>query len=1149
MGNPMFRNWLWLAILMAILFGGRAEALQTEAEVQAGTDLAASQLEAEIAQLQASIAKTQNEVSKLQVALSRYTPEHAKHAKITSTIAELQDELQRLELALNTAQQRQDAATAICIYIGPRPALDTESPGKVYREQLAELDLLVTVDRDFAEAERRLAVLRLRAMGPPAFDGQREVVTLATSRLAEVQLAQRAPDRALETAQNLLTRRPVDALATDEWFRPAKQEWIELEREWLQDARLISLRKLAAKELERRSAAPVGTEVVVPAEVTDEIWRDIQEGDGGLVRAMGTAAVPALEQLVVLSIDRVQPSAVADPQRDPLTWLMEVAPLRAVEMMAQHVDQRSIVWRKRILRVMNARADLWSNMGNWNKRQTAARQFVGNDDWQQILDVLASDLALWEDTRGLISWSAEVVQWTPVQESVVRGLMLDGNPEHFALITSPGRGPFWQEDTDAERALLRDALNDSRPEVREFAASRLSDAHDFVAGLGSGDPVVVHAFAEASVKQARERLRKGVNVKDLDPERRELWIEAMLAQLPGTAIEDRILLAVALTQENLREYVSAEQLTVIVNDPDPGVRVQIFNRFDLGDKESALPSDREFHLLRALLGDPSEDIRIMILRTDSWQQAPTRLTLDELLQLAGDESAQVRATLAWLQITDEATRAALYTRLAADSHEDVVGAVDSKVQFLVREDDATLPGLMPYFEARVENPHHPALPNPDMPRGNAFEFLKDVDGFATALNFARENPEAPATRSLVRYWNFVRGQSQLQTQLLLGQSAEDLAYLLKAAAAQLDGPVPSGVRTTNGVPYFEFENSLRELNSHDTPELERAMQMLADDRSASRVIRLHAYAWLMANRPESSLDACLAFVREPIWEGATLKDQNLSTAIQSLSRFTALEYRNRFALQIVESPDIPRLIASELAENYKPASQGGVEVSRAMLKRWLTLDTNDSPASDALRHIGGIPGEVEPALMRRALRIGSLSSAALFAFAQLKDPQYLPDLREALNPTWIGYAESRHSFAKDVAFTISQYMTDEAAEVLLEGVGIAETDEVRQACFDALERIRLYQEARERIGRHSSSAEKRDEAVRELVTMLDDPDPVTVVAAIRGLAALGAIDELPTLIRLMKHADKDVKAAAQAAVARLTEPAPKSDGSDAPGDR
>lgn len=1149
MGNPMFRNWLWLALLLAILFGGRAEALQTEAELPAGTDPAALQLEAEIAQLQASIAKTQNDLSILQVTLSRYTPEHAKHATVSSEIAELQDELQRLELALETAQQREDAATTLCIYIGPRPALDTDSPGKVYRQQLAELDLLVTVDRDFAEAERRLAVLRLRAMGPPAYDGQREVVVLATERLAEVQLAQRAPDRALETAGSLLTRRPTASLEADEWFTPARPEWIEREREWLQDARLVSLRKLAQNELERRSRTPeIAVTPMSPAapDVTDEIWRDIQEGDGGLVKAMGSAAVPALEQLAVLTIDGVQASAVADPQRDPLSWLMDVAPMRALSLMAEHVDQRSIVWRKRILRAMNQRARSWLGVSTWEASQSAARPFVENRDWQQILDTLATDLTLWEDTRSLMYWSVRVKQWTPVQKSVVRDVLLDGEAAHFALLTAPGRGPFFNHDTEDEAELLRAALNDARPAVRAYAAERLDDPIDLMAGLPIADLVVRTAFAEASSKLVHNRLRGVRSNADVAPEDLQRWVAAMVAELQGGTRENRLQLARALTHPSLREHVAAEQLTAIVDDPDEQIRLELFGRFELGNADRMPLSEREFHLLRAMLDDPSAAVRALILRVEASSEQPTRLTREELLALAEDDWPDVRGALAWLEVPDTGTRVALYAQLAADPVEDVVRAVESKVQYILRQDRSQLTTLLPYFEARLANPAHPALPKALMPTGTAHEFMQDATGLAMALRFARTHPDAPATGALVRFWSYARHNAQKQVGLLMAQSAEDLAHLFEAAARQLDDPLPSGV---GGSPRFEFEGVLRDLMEQDSPELEGAMRIIAADQTAHRVIRVYAFAWLMSKRPETTFDAALGYFREPTWEGVTLQDNNLDNAIRTFARYSARDYRNRFALQVIESPQIPNLIAASVTQDYLPEEPGGVEVSRAMLKRWLTPDEAYYAADDALRHLGGEPDAVDPTSMRLALRSNSLRNAALFALAQLKDPQYLPDLRDCLNPSWIGYHESRHKFAMETAFTISQYMTDEAAEVLLEGVGIAETDEVRQACFDALERIRLYQEARERIGRHSSSAEKRDEAVRELVAMLDDSDVAIVVAAIRGLAALGAVDELPKLIHLMKHADEDVKAAAQAAVARLTEPAPKSDGSDAKSDQ
>lgn len=1075
----MFRNWLWLALLLAILFGGRAEALQTE------NDSAAQ--------------------DERRPAVIQETP---------------------------------------CVYTGPRPAIEVKSPGKVYREQLAELDLLVKVDRDFAEAERRLSVLRLRAMGPPAFDGQREVVVLATERLAEVQLAQRAPERALATAENLLTRRAPQSLEADEWFTPANEEWIELEREWLADPRLISMRKLATTELERRHRAPEIAVTSVPPDVTEEIWRDIQEGDGGLVEAMGSAAVPALEQLVLQSIDGVQASAVADPQRDPLTWLMEIAPERALELMAQRVEVESVVWRKRVLRAMNRESARWSGRSEYEARKQAALVYLRIADWQAILDAYVSDLSLWEDTRDLLGWNAEFMEWSPAQERVVSGLLLDGRADHFALIAPAGSGPFRWFRSEGERRLLRAALLDPRPEVRHFAAENARSALDFLGALEGADEVVRHSFA----KRSEELSRRG-EAQELDSETRDAWIDAMVSLMQDPSVGVRRPIAKVLSSPQLRELVSPDQLSVIVDDEDPVVRQTIFDRFDLGNSSRRMLDEGEFGLLRAMLDDPSADIRFEVLGAEYARGKPTRFSAEELAAVARDASPKVRGALAWLELPDDASRTSLYAQLAGDADADVVQAVDSKVQNLLREDKSRILPLMPYFEARVNNLEQSMFTDSPAPRGPGYDFLQTAPGLEIVARYASAHRDPRAVASIV--WTLVNQLRQPSDQpaVLAAQfvtwPAEVLAYVLKTSAELPGKPDAAGIVA---VEEFRLGRLMEELQGRDDPQLEKAMLQLSQDASAQRVIRLYAFAWRMQHRPETSTDELMAFLSAPIWDGVTLKEPSLREALRQLALHIHRDVRNAVALRIVQTPEIERLVATEVTDHYLPDEPGGIEVSRAMVAHWLDQGTSYSPAGAALRHLGAIPGEVDPALLRHALRNTNLRDVTLGVLAKLKDPQYLPDLRDCLNPTWIGYAETRHRFAKDTAFTISQYMTDEAAEVLLEGVGIAENEEVRQACFDALERIRLYQEARERLGRHSSGAEKREQAVQDLVALLDDKDTATVVAAIRGLAALGAVDELPKLIRLMKHADEDVSAAARDAVMRLTEPAPKSDGSDAQGD-
>ena len=54
--------------------------------------------------------------------------------------------------------------------------------------------------------------------------------------------------------------------------------------------------------------------------------------------------------------------------------------------------------------------------------------------------------------------------------------------------------------------------------------------------------------------------------------------------------------------------------------------------------------------------------------------------------------------------------------------------------------------------------------------------------------------------------------------------------------------------------------------------------------------------------------------------------------------------------------------------------------------------------------------------------------------------------------------------------------------------------------------------------------------------MLDDADPAFRVQALRGLATLGAVDQMPAIVRRLKDADERVRKAAEAALDALNAP-------------
>lgn len=1037
-----------------------------------------------------------------------------------------------------------------CVFIGPRPALDGDDPGAEYRRQLAELDLLVRVDRDFGEAARRLTVLCLRAMGPPAYEGQREVVTLATTRLVDARMAMRDMDGAADALDRMLERRDPASLDADEWFVVATPEWLAKERAWLADPRLEGQRKQVRSWREARQRAVEGSapesgrdvagERAGPAgpsldALAEELMRDLMEGDGALLEAMGSAAVPALEHLTRNSTD-IEPSWVAKVEKDPLYALMRTAPERALAVVSEDLDRAPLMWRKRVARAMK-HAKVFAL---YRRDQRGVNRVLREHRWLDVLDELLADPAMFEDCTELLREQAQFSEWTETQAAAVRRYLDDA--ETLSSQQLYKTWPFYRGDANDrleqagyESVLglrqvreLQHALDSSMSGVREYAAVDLKQHRLPTAFLGHLDPEtprVLQEFVRASYDAPAE----------LDADTRARWKEAVTSLLSAKDDEVRVEAANLVTHPARRTEFTAEEIAPIVTDEVADIRRSLFRRFAIGSQQRIELTDGEVVLLRELLDDPDAEIRFDVLRVESARQQPTWLTRDELLARTKDASPKVRGALAWLVYGDPAVELEVYARLGADADREVVGAADSKIQHLVRNEDQPLERFLPYYAARLANAANPALAK-DGVRGMPREFAALLpDGFAMTVHHVAARPGGVEEQQLLEMLPHMRRQwSSEFTAALSKLPAEDLAYLLHAMGSRAGEPLK---QAGSSLRKYEFHREQEDLLELDTPSLAQATRVVSEDRTAHFVARAYAFAWRMRHRAAESRDAFLAFLHEPSAEAAGRAgdtDVGESHVIRVLATHIDGDVRNALCLTIVEDRAISDAIAFGVTRYYFPERDGGVDVSRAMAARWLQPGDVSYYGKLAIENLGGVAGEVDPAALREALRHPSLKEPALAAYGQRKDPALLPDLQEALNPTWIGYAEERHRFAKQVADTISRYMTDDAAEALLQGVGIAENEEIRQACFDGLERIRLYQEAQERLNRRDVGKEKRDEAVAELASMLSSDDAATVAAAAKGLAALGAVDELPALIRLMKHADASVRAAATEAVERLT---------------
>ena len=85
----------------------------------------------------------------------------------------------------------------------------------------------------------------------------------------------------------------------------------------------------------------------------------------------------------------------------------------------------------------------------------------------------------------------------------------------------------------------------------------------------------------------------------------------------------------------------------------------------------------------------------------------------------------------------------------------------------------------------------------------------------------------------------------------------------------------------------------------------------------------------------------------------------------------------------------------------------------------------------------------------------------------------------------------------------------------------------------AVATIQRYQDSLHAWETRSVRRATRDDTVTEVVGLLDDERAAVRVEAVRALATLGAVDQLPRLIRMLGDEDEAVVAAVRAALDRL----------------
>lgn len=720
-------------------------------------------------------------------------------------------------------------------------------------------------------------------------------------------------------------------------------------------------------------------------------------------------------------------------------------------------------------------------------------------------DPLAADALLGEQlARGGFLWRKRVAR-------AMESAHLLAQPELWSVDVPPrflGAGivrtlETYVEDPDVGMAALTQMIRLARDEAPTPILATMLERHL------RGDDSARRAEAMRLIRDNSGRLDPGLLERlldDADAELRQLASTVLLEKFP----ENRSLLAHVrdldpLVRRDVAQWLiqsdptgwGEEERSVLVallSDTEAGVRQRAWNRLgSLPTERSAVTITRE----RSLHGKPFELGRNVYASPLPDEVYRSRLGSEDRSLLPGIAS-KLEASLCF----------ELLEVLGRDPDARVLDAV---VRFLNEtpywEDPAA---LLRVLAAVLDNP---ALTG--QPAKRVFERLYSTrDGLEALLRWliAREDTGALSSALDGFPWS---SMTKIDPAVVAAFVARVFALDREAAERfVVERPIVVGEAIT-----WSW-----------TPELAAAFRDLAADEARPATMRVLALRGLAqrGHRDQSLRQSTEALLAAPDWKELVESGWTRGCLIGVLQALPG-EVGNGLILRVLQEPSLegaPDLVTHRFDGN----APGAGEIAHAVIEqRYGQVGWQD--AVDAVIEAMGRVEELEdPETLARAARDPRHSSVALSAILELRDPRYLPLLAEIVARP----ADSEH--LRQAIEALFGYLDEEAAEPLLAAAAKVTDAELRNACLVHLEKIREYQDARERWATRKVRSQTREQVIAELVGQLSAKSDDVKVQAIRALATWEAVEVMPRLIELTASGSKPVAAAARAALERLNAP-------------
>ena len=241
----------------------------------------------------------------------------------------------------------------------------------------------------------------------------------------------------------------------------------------------------------------------------------LREGDLETVHQLGALAVPALVDWIEGRLNEF-PDTV---QQDPLRILGVLSRDSAAELVGRHMESGTFLFKKRVLRVMNALSVLVNEFDY--ATSTEVPRPAKSPQWMRAVEIAAQEPALAAEVMPRLPYIFRNSACTPRLQEILIGALLPSDPRYPHIVRAIGGQTSFGEDA---RALLQNALLSPDPELKVLAVKRWRWereaihplARDANAGVRAAVAASLHTDPDAKDREILEQLAADANGRVLD---------------------------------------------------------------------------------------------------------------------------------------------------------------------------------------------------------------------------------------------------------------------------------------------------------------------------------------------------------------------------------------------------------------------------------------------------------------------------------------------------------------------------------------------------------------------------------------------------------------------------------------------------------